>query len=99
MGSGGGSEARERREEELRDDEEEEGGWGRVKRRSRDFDLDWERAVGCLDPVRREVGRAGSDREREAGGNGLGVWRCRGMFEGVWGGQFAFLDFDSYRSV
>ncbi|KAL7412146.1 hypothetical protein BDY24DRAFT_393396 [Mrakia frigida] len=79
------------RSDALRHDEEEEGGWGKVKRRSRDFDVDWERAVGCLDPVRREG--------KEGGGQGLGVWTCRGMFEGVWGGQFAFLDFDSYRDM
>ena len=70
--------------------EEESDGWGKVKRTSKDFDVDWERLTGCLDPVRRP-----STPPEE----GLGVWKCRGMFEGVWGGLFAFLDFDSYRYV
>ena len=76
--------------------EEESDGWGKVKRKSVDFDIDWERLTGCLDPVRRPIG-PGARGARE--GDGLGVWKCRGMFEGVWGGLFAFLDFDSYRFV
>lgn len=61
-------------------------------RESIDFDLDWERMTRCLDPVVPRLG----DR---SGSKGLDFWRVRGSFEGVWGGSFSFLDFDSYRSA
>lgn len=54
------------------------------------FDHDWDRLTLCTEPVLRY----GAETKEESG---LGVWKLRGLFQGVWGGNFAFLDFDAYR--
>lgn len=58
------------------------------------FDLEWSRLVDCREPYLDS-----KLEETRSGSKGLGVWKVRGTFEGVWGGEFAFLDFDSYRCV
>lgn len=58
------------------------------------FDLEWSRLVDCREPyLASELDGV------QSGSKGLGIWKVRGSFEGVWGGEFAFLDFDSYRCV
>lgn len=74
------------------------------------FDLDWERLVACREPYavagqERVESRTWGDDDIDArhsalsgpGSRGLGIWKVRGLFQGIWGGEFAFLDFDSYR--
>jgi len=79
------------------------------------FDLEWERLVACREPyaaVEQDSAKIAIAADDDGGydpavpdvlsgqGNrGLGIWRVRGSFQGFWGGEFAFLDFDSYRCV
>lgn len=67
------------------------------------FDLEWDRLVSCREPYAPAPQAAAQpDAEAEPVGTsngGLGIWKVRRTLEGVWGGEFAFLDFDSYRCV
>jgi hypothetical protein len=71
------------------------------------FDFDHLRLTSCLNPIASSpppsLPSAGESEEltrgRGSNGGGLGIWACRGTVEGVWGGLFSFLDFDSYRDM